>query len=102
MDTFDQLVEKVKKVDDAKTWPEARIRGLKMPVQLVVADSDIIYLDHAVKFFQLLGGDVSGDLVPRPKSQLFIVPGATHVTMVFDKSPLVGGVVVDFLDEKAR
>ena len=35
-----------------------------------------------------------------PKSQLFIVPGATHVTMVFEKSPLVGGVVVDFLDAK--
>lgn len=102
VDTFDQLVEKVKKVDDAKTWPEAKIRGLKMPVQLIVADSDIIYLDHAVKFFRLLGGDVSGDLVPMPRSQLFIVPGATHVTMVFDKSPLVGSVVVGFLDQKAK
>jgi pimeloyl-ACP methyl ester carboxylesterase len=102
VDTFDQLVEQVKKVDDAKTWPEAKIRALKMPVQLVVADSDIVYLNHAVKFFQLLGGDVSGDMVARPKSQLFIVPGATHVTMVFEKSPLIGGVVVDFLDEKTK
>ena len=102
VDTFDQLVEQVKKVDDAKTWPEAKIRALKMPVQLVIADSDIVYLDHAVKFFQLLGGDVSGDMVARPKSQLFIVPGATHVTMVFEKSPLIGGVVVDFLDEKTK
>jgi pimeloyl-ACP methyl ester carboxylesterase len=99
-DTFDQLVEKVKTIDDTKSWPEAKIRGLKMPVQLVVADSDIIYLNHAVKFFQLLGGDVAGDLVGKPKSQLFIVPGATHVTMVFEKSPLIGGVVVDFLDAK--
>jgi pimeloyl-ACP methyl ester carboxylesterase len=102
VDTFDQLVEQVKKVDDAKTWPEAKIRALKMPVQLVVADSDIVYLNHAVKFFQLLGGDVSGDMVARPKSQLFIVPGATHVTMVFEKSPLIGQVVVDFLDEKTK
>ena len=102
VDTFDQLVEQVKKVDDAKSWPEAKIRALKMPVQLVIADSDIVYLDHAVKFFQLLGGDVSGDMVARPKSQLFIVPGATHVTMVFEKSPLIGGVVVDFLDEKTK
>ena len=99
-DTFDQLVEKVKTIDDSKSWPEAKIRGLKMPVQLVVADSDIIYLDHAVKFFQLLGGDVAGDIVGKPKSQLFIVPGATHVTMVFEKSPLIGGMVVDFLDAK--
>ena len=99
-DTFDQLVEKVKTIDDSKSWPEAKIRALKMPVQLVAADSDILYLGHAVKFFQLLGGDVAGDLVGKPKSQLFIVPGATHVTMVFEKSPLIGGVVVDFLDAK--
>jgi pimeloyl-ACP methyl ester carboxylesterase len=99
-DTFDQLVEKVKTLDDSKSWPEAKIRALKMPVQLVVADSDIVYLNHAVKFFQLLGGDVAGDMVGKPKSQLFIVPGATHVTMVMEKSPLIGGVVVDFLDAK--
>jgi pimeloyl-ACP methyl ester carboxylesterase len=97
-DTFDELVEKVKSIDDSKSWPEAKIRGLKTPVQLIVADSDILYLGHAVKFFQLLGGDVAGDLVGKPKSQLFVVPGATHVTMVFEKSPLLGGVVVDFLD----
>jgi pimeloyl-ACP methyl ester carboxylesterase len=101
-DTFAELVDKVKTLDDSKSWPEAKIRALKMPVQLVVADSDILYLDHAVKFFQLLGGDVAGDLVGKPKSQLFIVPGATHVTMVFEKSPLIGGIVVDFLDTKAN
>jgi pimeloyl-ACP methyl ester carboxylesterase len=99
-DTFAELVEKVKSIDDSKTWPEAKIRGLKMPVQLIVADSDILYLDHAVKFFQLLGGDVAGDMVGLPKSQLFVVPAATHVTMVTDKPLLVGGAVVDFLDAK--
>jgi pimeloyl-ACP methyl ester carboxylesterase len=99
-DTFDQLVEKVKTIDDTKSWPEAKIRALKMPVQIIVADSDLIYLNHAVKFFQLLGGDVPGDLVSKPKSQLFIVPGATHVTMVFEKSPLIGSVVVDFIDAR--
>ena len=90
----------MKTIDDSKSWPEAKIRALKMPVQLVVADSDILYLNHAVKFFQLLGGDVAGDMVGKPKSQLFIVPGATHVTMVMEKSTLIGGVVVDFLDAK--
>ena len=99
-DTFAELVEKVKTVDDSKSWPEAKIRALKMPVQLVVADSDIVYLNHAVKFFQLLGGDVAGDLVGKPKSQLFIVPGTTHASIAFEKQPLIGGLVVDFLDAK--
>jgi len=99
-DTFDELVARVKAIDDSKTYGEKAIRALKSPVQLIVADSDIIYLDHAVKFFRLLGGDVPGDLVPRPKSQLAIIPGATHVTMMLEKSPLVAGMIATFLDEK--
>ena len=99
-DSFDQLVEKVKTIDDSKSWPEPKIRALNMPVQLIVADSDILYLNHAVKFFQLLGGDVAGDMVGLPRSQLFIVPGATHVTMVTEKAPLLAGVVVDFIDAR--
>jgi pimeloyl-ACP methyl ester carboxylesterase len=100
VDTFDQLVERVKSIDDSKSHPEKSIRALKSPVQLIVADSDILYLNHAVKFFQLLGGDVPGDMVPRPKSQLAIVPGATHVTMMLEKAPLVTGMIVSFLEEK--
>jgi pimeloyl-ACP methyl ester carboxylesterase len=97
-DDFDQLVERVKKIDDTKTYGEKAIRGLPMPVQLITADSDIIYLDHSVKFFRLLGGDVAGDIVGKPKSQLAIIPGATHVTLVFEKSQLVADVIVSFLD----
>jgi pimeloyl-ACP methyl ester carboxylesterase len=99
-DTYDQLVERVKAIDDSKSYPEKAIRAIKSPVQLVVADSDIIYLGHAVKFFQLLGGDVPGDMVARPKSQLAIIPGATHVTMMLEKAPLVVGMIATFLDEK--
>jgi hypothetical protein len=39
--------------------------------------------------------------LPPPDLVLFIAPGATHVTMVFEKSPLIGSVVVDLLDAKA-
>ena len=53
-----------------------------------------------MKFFQLLGGDVPGDMVARPKSQLAIIPGATHVTMMLEKAPLVVGMIATFLDEK--
>jgi pimeloyl-ACP methyl ester carboxylesterase len=99
VDTYDQLVERVKKIDDSKSHPESAIKALTSPIQLVVADSDIIYLDHAVKFFRLLGGDVPGDLVPRPKSQLAIIPGATHVTVMLEKAPLVTSLILTFLDE---
>lgn len=100
-DTFDELVARVKTIDDSKSYGEKAIRAMKSPVQLIVADSDIIYLDHAVNFFRLLGGDVPGDLVPRSKSQLAIIPGATHVTMMLEKAPLVVGMIATFLDEKS-
>lgn len=101
VDTFGGLVENVKTLDDSKTWPDKTIRALAMPVLLVVADADIIYLDHAVKFYRLLGGDVAGDLVGQPKSQLAIVPGSTHVTMMFMKSGLVAEMMTAFLAPKA-
>jgi hypothetical protein len=40
-------------------------------------------------------------LTSRSPTIHFIAPGATHVTMVFEKSPLIGSVVVDLLDAKA-
>lgn len=100
VDNFDQLVASIKSIDDTKDYAEKSVRAIKSPVQLVVADSDIVDLDHAVKFFRLLGGDVAGDLVGRPKSQLAMIPGATHVTMMLQKAPLVTGMIITFLDEK--
>jgi pimeloyl-ACP methyl ester carboxylesterase len=99
-DTYAELVERVKTIDDSKTYPEKTIRALKAPVLLIVADSDMIYLDHTVKFFQLLGGDVAGDIVPQPKSQLAIIPGTTHAGIMLERSSMVASMIVPFLDEK--
>ena len=35
-----------------------------------------------VELFRLLGGGVPGDLTGLPKSQLAVLPGATHVSLV--------------------
>ena len=35
-----------------------------------------------IEFYKLLGGGVPGDLRPLPASQLAILPGTTHVTIV--------------------
>src|SRR5688572_30980495 len=39
-DDFDQLVERVKKIDDTKTYGEKAIRDLPMPVQLITRSEE--------------------------------------------------------------
>jgi pimeloyl-ACP methyl ester carboxylesterase len=61
------------------SWPEDEIAAISAPTLLIIGDSDIVKLEHAVALFKLLGGGVPGDLTGLPNSQLAFIPGATHV-----------------------
>ena len=50
-----------------------------------------------VRFLQLRGGDVNGDFVGVPASQLAVFPGTTHF-FGLAKTELVLGAVPPFLD----
>jgi hypothetical protein len=50
-----------------------------------------------VRFLQLRGGDVNGDLVGVPRSQLAVFPGTTHF-FGLARTALVLEVVLRFLD----
>jgi hypothetical protein len=50
-----------------------------------------------VRFLQLRGGDVNGDLVGVPPSQLAVFPGTTHF-FGLARTALVFEVVLKFLD----
>jgi pimeloyl-ACP methyl ester carboxylesterase len=77
------LIEKKMALDAGwKGWSEEAIRSVKAPMLLVIGDSDIVRPEHTVEFFRLLGGGVPGDLTGLPASQLAILPGTTHVTLV--------------------
>ncbi len=54
-------------------------------------------LEHAVRFLQLRGGDVNGDFVGVPASQLAVFPGTTHFNGLA-RTDLVLPVVQHFLD----
>jgi hypothetical protein len=49
-----------------------------------------------VEFFGLLGGNVIGDMVGLPASQLAILPGTTHLSVV--NRPELRTIVPAFLD----
>ena len=52
--------------------------------------------EHVVEMFRLLGGGVAGDLVGLPRSQLAVLPGTTHVTLV-DRADWLTSMVIAFL-----
>ena len=53
--------------------------------------------DHAVRFLRLRGGDVNGDFVGVPASQLAVFPGTTHFNGLA-RTALVLDAVTTFLD----
>ncbi|NLG20434.1 MAG: alpha/beta fold hydrolase [Actinomycetales bacterium] len=78
-------------------WSEDAIRGIAAPTLFTVGDSDMVRLEHAIRFLQLRGGDVNGDFEGVPVSQLAVLPGTTHFGGLANPS-LVLEIVRPFLD----
>jgi len=79
-------------------WPAAQVAAIAAPVMLIVADNDIVRLEHAVEMFHLLGGGVAGDIHGLPASRLAVVPGTTHVGLC-DRAEWVVPMLAEFLGE---
>jgi pimeloyl-ACP methyl ester carboxylesterase len=97
-DGFATLFAKKTAMDQSiKDIPAEVIRSISAPTLLIIGDSDIVQPEHAVEMFRLLGGGVVGDVAGLPRSQLAILPGTTHVTVVA-KADLLLAIVPPFLD----
>jgi pimeloyl-ACP methyl ester carboxylesterase len=99
-DDFPNLVLKLKTLDTTPfSWD---ISGVKAPVLLIVGDSDVVRLEHAVEMVRLLGGGVPGDMTGPGHSQLAVLPGTTHFmppgSGVMDRADLLVAMIVPFLD----
>ncbi len=73
------------------------IQSIKAPTLIIIGDSDIVRPEHAVEMFRLLGGGVAGDVTGLPNSQLAVLPGTTHVTLV-DRADWLLSMITAFLD----
>ncbi len=81
-------------------WSDTEIESITAPTLITVGDCDAVTLDHAVRFLRLRGGDVNGDFVGVPASQLAVFPGTTHF-FGLARTALVLDVVTTFLDTAA-
>jgi pimeloyl-ACP methyl ester carboxylesterase len=97
-DRLQGLLDKLGAFDaDVTGWSDDDIRGIAAPTLITVGDADAVKLEHAVRFLQLRGGDVNGDFVGVPASQLAVFPGTTHF-FGLARTDLVRDVVLTFLD----
>jgi len=64
---------------------------------LIIGDSDIVTLEHAVAMFRLLGGGVLGDLAPMPATQFAVLPGTSHIG-VTSRADMLMTMIPPFLD----
>lgn len=78
-------------------WTPEQIRSFRAPMLIMVGDSDIVQPEHVVEMFRLVGGGVVGDLAGLPASQLAILPGTTHVTLMY-KTGWVTSMTEEFLN----
>jgi pimeloyl-ACP methyl ester carboxylesterase len=63
-------------------WKPEDIQSIKAPTLVLIGDSDIVRPEHAVQLFRLRGGGADRDAARLPESQLAVLPGTTHLTLV--------------------
>lgn len=73
-----------------------KVRVIRSPVLIISGDNDGVDLDHIAEMYRLCGGAVFGDMAGLPKSQLAIIPGMTHVTLMMQTDKLLS-VIDPFL-----
>jgi pimeloyl-ACP methyl ester carboxylesterase len=96
---FARLFAKKTQMDrELQDLPAAAIAAITAPTLLIIGDSDLTRPEHAVEMFRLLGGGVFGDTpAGLPRSQLAILPGTSHVTVV-GRTELLLAIIPPFLD----
>ena len=93
------FVKKTQMDQQTRDLSDEAIRGIKSPTLLVVGDSDLVRPEHIVEMFRLLGGGVFGDMpAGLPNSQLAILPGTSHVSLVL-RTELLIPIINAFLDK---
>lgn len=68
---------------------DSNIVKIKAPVLIISGDNDGVDKIELMKTYKLLGGDVSADIQPMPKSHLAIVPSQGHVSLMMQTETLL-------------
>lgn len=68
------------------------IKKIKSPVLLIMGDNDGVDKSVLIDTYKMLGGAVAADMAGVPKSQLAIIPGKGHVTLMMDTAAILSNI----------
>lgn len=68
---------------------DPNISKISAPVLIIAGDNDGLDKTELAKTYKLLGGGISADLAAMPKSQLAIVPGQGHVSLMMQTATIL-------------
>ena len=69
---------------------DSNIAKITSPVLIISGDNDGLDKIELMKTYKLLGGGVSADMAPMPKSHLAIVPSQGHVSLMMQTKTILG------------
>ncbi len=79
-----------------------KFAATKAPMFFIHGDVDGVRFDHIAEMYRLKGGgNIHGDMQPRPESRLAILPNTTHVTLM-NRMTIIVPMIIDFLDAKPQ
>lgn len=96
-DQFDKTLQRMKETDESTiNYTPEQIKGIQAPTLIIAADNDIVTPEHTTEMYRLLGGGIEGTQ-GLPKSQLAVIPGTSHITLVQQPAVLLP-IIGSFLD----
>ena len=97
---FPELVNKIKIMSTTPfDFTDEKIKSIKCPVLIMIADGDGVLPEHALAMYRLLGGDYMVDFGPLHKTQLAIFPGSSHISVMMHPEWMLP-MMNTFLDAK--
>jgi pimeloyl-ACP methyl ester carboxylesterase len=79
----------------------SNIKAIKSPMLLIKGDNDGVSLEHTTEMYSLFDGGVFGDIAGLPPSQLAILPGMMHVTLMMQTQKL-SSIIDPYLDRTLK
>ena len=77
-------------------WSSA-VAAIKSPALIIIGDADGVRPAHAAEMFAFFGGKTAGIMERLPDSQLAVLPGTTHFS-ILSRTDLLLPIIVPFLD----
>ena len=77
---------------------DSNIAKITKPVLIISGDNDGLDKRELAKTYELLGGGVSADMGPMPKSHLAIIPSQGHVSLMMTQPTTILTYMNDFLN----